>query len=135
VAEARPITPGLFIIGPDGPRLVAGHCPRCGKLHFPAGSTCPYCAAAGCSERPVGPSGTLYLYTVVTNRPPGYRGEVPYGFGVVELDDGLRVIGRLGEAHLERLQRAQRVRLHIEPLFTDEDGSPVLSYLFTPESR
>ena len=30
--------------------------------------------------------------------PPGYLGEVPFGFGVVELDEGLRVLGRLTES-------------------------------------
>src|SRR5229473_1040247 len=75
----------------------------------------------------------LWLYTAVLSRPPGYRGEVPYGFGVVELAGGLRVIARLTEARMERLAPGLAMRLVIEPLFTDDDGTPVLSYAFRPE--
>ena len=39
--------------------------------------------------------GTLWGWTTVTAPPPGYLGTVPYGFGVVELPEGLRVITRL----------------------------------------
>ena len=64
--------------------------------------------------------------------PPGYRGPVPYGFGVVELDDGLRVIARLTEARLDRLRPGLPVRLVLEPLFTDDEGRAVISYAFAP---
>jgi uncharacterized OB-fold protein len=95
---------------------------------------CPYCSADGCEPIAVGPTGRLYLYTTVLSRPPGYRGEVPYGFGVVELDGGLRVITRLTETRLDRLRPGLAVRLAIEPLFTDEDGSTVLGWAFRPET-
>jgi uncharacterized OB-fold protein len=58
---------------------------------------------------------------------------VPYGFGVVELEDGLRVITRLTEARLDRLRPGLPMRLVLEPLFTDQDGRPVISYAFRPE--
>jgi uncharacterized OB-fold protein len=81
----------------------------------------------------VGPAGHLRLFTVVSNRPPGYRGPLPYGFGVVELDDtGLEVITRLAETDPARLRPGLPVRLVVEPLFTDEDGTPVLAYAFAP---
>jgi uncharacterized protein len=133
VPEPRPIHPGLFVVEADGPRLVAACCRACARLHFPGETVCPYCAADGCEERRVGPSGRLWLYTAVTSRPPGYRGEVPYGFGVVELADGLRVIARLTEARLDRLRPALPVRLVVDELFHDEADRPVLSYAFRPE--
>ena len=116
------------------PRLSAARCPACAKPHFPAGPVCPYCGADGCEEAPVGPAGRLWLYTTVLTRPPGYRGEVPYGFGVVELEGGLRVIARLTESRIEQLRPGLSVRLVVEPLFTDEEGSAVLSYAFAPEA-
>src|SRR5207247_1525837 len=94
---------------------------------------CPYCGADGARETRVGPAGRLYLYTAVLSRPPGYRGEVPYGFGVVELEGGLRVIARLTESRLERLRPGLALSLVVEPLFTDDDGTAVLSYAFRPE--
>jgi uncharacterized OB-fold protein len=133
VPDARAITDGLFVTDREGPRLLAARCPACAKPHFPAGPVCPYCATHGCSEMRVGPSARLRLYTAVHGRPPGCRAEVPYGFGVVELDDGLCVITRLTEARLERLRPGLPMRLVVEPLFTDDEGRPVLSYAFRPE--
>ena len=129
----RAISEGLFVIEGDGPRLLAGRCAACGKLHFPAAPVCPYCGADGALETRVGPAARLCLYTAVRSRPPGYRGEVPYGFGVVELEDGLRVITRLTEARLERLRPGLALSLVVEPLCTDDDGTAVLSYAFRPE--
>ena len=129
---ARPIAPGLFTDGADA-RLIAARCAACTRLHFPAGLVCPYCAADGCRETPVGARGHLRLYTAVLTRPPGYRGDVPYGFGVVEVEDGLCVIARLTELRLDRLRPGLPVRLVVGTLFTDDDGQAVLDYAFRPE--
>ncbi|HXJ35620.1 MAG TPA: OB-fold domain-containing protein [Candidatus Eisenbacteria bacterium] len=130
--EPRPIADGLFRVTPEGPRLLAGRCDGCGKLHFPASDSCPYCGGASCHETALAGTGQLFLYTVVKSAPPGYRGPLPYGFGVVELREGLRVVTRLTEPDAARLWRGQAMRLVIEPLFTDDDGTPVLSYAFAP---
>ena len=132
--DPRPIAPGLFVADPDAPRLIGATCQVCGKSHFPRGPACPYCAADACVEARFGPEGHLALFTVVTNRPPGYRGPVPYGFGVVELSGGLLVISRLSENRLERLRPGLPVRLAIEPLFTDDEEHPVLAWVFRPEA-
>jgi uncharacterized OB-fold protein len=130
----RPICEGLFTTDGAGPRLLAGRCAGCGELHFPASDTCPYCGGASTIE-PVGPSGTLRLFTVVHTVPPGYRGPVPYGFGAVALDDtNLCVLARLGESDLGRLRPGLPVRLSIAPLFVDDDGHDVLSWSFLPSS-
>lgn|SRR5215472_6041331 len=129
----RPIVHGLFEQAPEGPRLQAARCAPCGKVHFPASATCPYCGADAPTPTLVGPAGRLRLFTVVANRPPGYRGPVPYGFGVVELDGvDLQVITRLTEADLQRLRPGLPVTLVIEPLFTDDEGAAVMSYAFAP---
>ena len=133
-AAPRPIAERLFRDAPDGPHLLAGRCIACGQLHFPRGPVCPYCAADDPDERPVGPTARLWLFTAVTSRPPGYRGPLPFGFGIVELDGGLRVVARLTEADVTRLRPGLPMRLVLEPLHTDDDGRPVVSYAFRPEA-
>jgi len=129
----RPIAPGLFETSADGPRLRAARCAACGKLHFPATTTCPYCGSETTTPTLVGPTGRLRLFTVVASRPPGYRGALPYGFGVVELDGvDLQVITRLTESDLHRLGPGLPVTLVIEPLFIDDEGAQVASYAFAP---
>ncbi|HWC39115.1 MAG TPA: OB-fold domain-containing protein [Acidimicrobiales bacterium] len=76
--------------------------------------------------------GALWAWTAVNAPPPGYRGGVPFGFGVVELPEGIRVITRLTEADPARLQRDQTMRLEIVPLHEDDDGRSVVTYAFAP---
>jgi uncharacterized OB-fold protein len=129
----RPIVGGLFEADSETVRLRAARCTACEKLHFPETPTCPYCGNERTTPTLVGPSGRLRLFTIVANRPPGYRGPLPYGFGVVELDGtGLEVIARVEETDLARLRPGLPVRLVVEPLFTDDDGTPVLAYAFRP---
>jgi uncharacterized OB-fold protein len=134
MGEPRPIAPGLFVADAGGPRLLSGRCQACRELHFPAADTCPYCGNPAGSE-PIGPMGTLRLFTVVGTAPPGYQGPVPFGFGVVELDGtGLCVMSRLDETDLARLRPGLAMRLRVAPLFTDAEDRPVLSWSFAVDA-
>ncbi|MEO8606050.1 MAG: OB-fold domain-containing protein [bacterium] len=127
-----PVHEGLFTTE-DGGRLLGARCAACGRWQFPAAPDCPYCSADVCETGPLSPTGTLCLFTGVLNRPPGYLGDVPFGFGVVELPEGLRIISRLTEADPGKLRFGMPVRLAIVPLHLDEDGQPVMSYAFAPD--
>jgi uncharacterized OB-fold protein len=134
MTDTVPVYPELFAPAEDGTwALVGGYCASCARHHFPRSQHCPYCSSEGCTERLVGKTGRLYLFTTVVNRPPGYRGEVPFGFGVVELPEGLRVISRLTESDSRRLHCGQSVRLVVTPLHEDEKGRSVTSYAFRPD--
>jgi uncharacterized protein len=120
-------------MAPDGSaRLVGGRCGRCGEHHFPAAAPCPYCSADDVTEVVLSEVGSLWAWTAVNASPPGYRGGVPFGFGVVELPEGIRVITRLTEADPVRLRRGQTMRLEIVPLHQDDHGRPVVTYAFGP---
>ncbi|HKA93549.1 MAG TPA: OB-fold domain-containing protein [Acidimicrobiia bacterium] len=125
---SRPVHEGLF----TDRRLVGGRCGRCGRYHFPAAAVCPYCDAAEVTRVELSETGTLWGWTSVTAAPPGYAGEVPFGFGVVELPEGLRVISRIEEADPTRLSFGAPVRFALVPLHTDEDGTEVVTYSFSP---
>jgi uncharacterized OB-fold protein len=130
VSEA--LGPGLFT-DDDPPRLVVGRCPACHRLSFPLQEACPYCAQVGLDREEVAGDGRLWAWTAVTAAPPGYRGPVPYGFGVVELDAGLRVLGRLTEADPGALSFGQEMALVTEALLTGEDQGGLV-YAFAPST-
>ena len=133
--DSVPVTAGLFELGAEGMgHLLGGHCGACARIHFPATANCPYCSGEGCETRSLSPHGTLCLFTTVVNRPPGYAGEVPFGFGVVELPEGLRVIARLTETDPDRLAFGMPVRLTFVPLHVDDDGRQVVTYAFAPSA-
>ncbi|MGH7785951.1 MAG: Zn-ribbon domain-containing OB-fold protein [Candidatus Binatia bacterium] len=134
MSESVPVTGGLFATQPDGSAaLLGGACPDCGKHHFPASPDCPFCSGERCTTQPLSSRGTLRLFTTVVNRPPGYVGEVPFGFGVVELPEGVQLISRLTESDPARLAFGMPMRLALVPLHVDESGRTVLTYAFAPE--
>jgi uncharacterized OB-fold protein len=122
---------GLFTAG-DDPCLIGSRCADCNGHHFPRHETCPYCASDDVTPAELSRTGVLWAWTSVTAAPPGYRGDVPFGFGVVELPEGVRVITRLTEPDPSRLSLGQRVRLAIIPLHTDDEGNDVVTYAFEP---
>jgi uncharacterized OB-fold protein len=131
MATTRPVHDGLFRTLDDGSiRLVGGFSPSSGRHHFPAQSTCPYTGAADIETVELSTEGTLWGWTAVTAPPPGYLGTVPFGFGVVELPEGIRVITRLEEPDPERLAFGAPMRL--VPATLDGGDQPVVTYSFEP---
>ena len=133
-AATRPLHDGLFRERPDGSIvLVGGYSPSSGRSHFPRLPACPYTGADDVEEVELGRDATLWGWTAVTAPPPGYEGEVPYGFGVVELtDERLRVITRLTESDPAKLSHGQPMHLVADVLHTDADGTDVVTYAFAP---
>ena len=125
---------GLFSVG-DVPRLLGSRCGVCGHHHFPRTEVCPYCASDGCSPVELSATGRLWAWTAVQAAPPGYLGDVPYGFGVVELPEGIRILSRLTEADPARLSDGQPMRLCVVELHRDDDGRRVLTYAFGPDDE
>ena len=121
---------GLFT-DTDPPRLLGSRCVVCGRYHFPRHDTCPYCASDGALPVELSATGRLWAWTAVTTAPPGYSGDVPYGFGVVELPEGLRVVTRLTEADPARLSAGQAMTMVVVPVSVDDDGRRVVTYAFS----
>lgn len=113
-------------------RLLGGRCPACTRFSFPAQDLCPYCSSDGCAPVPMSPHGVIEVCTTVINRPPGYDGRLPFGFGVVELPEGIRIIARI--TNPDRVRPGAPVRLIIEPLCADAEGREVMTYAFEPIS-
>ena len=131
--STRPVHEGLFGEDEHGNAfLVGGRCDTCGRVQFPTAATCPACGVDTITEVRLGDHGTLWGWTAVTAPPPGYLGDVPFGFGVVELPEGLRVITLLGESDPTRLSFGMPMKVVITALGPDPEGEIVTTYSFTP---
>jgi uncharacterized OB-fold protein len=76
--------------------LLVGDCAACGHHWLPPLQTCPRCAARDVTLVSAPASGSLYSWTVIhLAADPAYRAEVPYAVGLVTLDDGTRLYGRI----------------------------------------
>ena len=133
----RSIAPDVFTVdddgGPSRVTLLGGYSPSSGRYHFPRGEVCPYTGAADVEPVELSHAATLWGWTAVTAGPPGYEGNVPYGFGVVELvHEQLRLITRLTESEPARLEFGQAMQLVADRVATDDDGTEVLVWAFAP---
>ena len=115
-------------------RLVVQRCGDCGRLRYPPGAGCPWCAALAWSWAPVSGRGAIYSYEIVVHAiQPGFRDWTPYPVVVVELDEqrgepapdeGLRLVANLVTAELapereERVAIGARVEVCFQPVSPD----------------
>jgi uncharacterized OB-fold protein len=59
----------------------------------------------------------------------------PFGVGLVQLEDVVRVEARLTEHDPSKLDFGQEVELTIVPFYVDEDGVEILTFAFAPVGR
>lgn len=133
IPPRRPVAEGLCEVSDGGTRLLCSHCSACGSDFFPRGDTCPHCSAVSVIETVIDGAGArLWAFTTVNAAPPGYEGPVPYGFGVVELPGGMRLVTRLTETDLSVLEQGMPMVLTHDVVATDTDGTDVVSWAFAP---
>ena len=125
------VSPPLVLAGlfsTDPPALLGGRCEQCGAIRFPHRNGCAVCQATNLALVPLSTSGTVYTFTVVRNKPPGYLGNVPYAFGFVDLPEGLRVIATIVADDIDAIAIGDRVDFELLTLGSESDA--VLSYCF-----
>ena len=125
----RPVVEDVFTAEP--PRLLGANCDTCGETSFPRLDQCPYCGSESVTPVELSDQGTLWGWTAVLNPPPGYLGTVPYGFGVVELPEGVRIVTRLAVPD-DTWLHGQGMKLRIVELGADADGETVTTWEFAP---
>ena len=131
----RPVAPDLFSLDADGTLgLLGGYSPTSGLHHFPRSELCPYTGADDVEPARLSDRGTLWGWTAVTAAPPGYSGRVPFGFGVVELPEGLRVVTRITEADPSALAFDTAMHLVVDVVAVDDDGTEVVAWAFAPDA-
>jgi len=137
-AERIEAAKGLFAETSDGPRLLGSRCATCETPYFPRSEAChnPACERSDMRDAQFGPRGRLRSVALQNYPPPAptiapapYR---PYGVGMVDLPEGLRVIGRLDHDAPEQVGVGGEVELVIAPLGRDAEGREVISWQWRP---
>ncbi len=136
-AAEVPVIEGLFRSDGDGVRLLGSRCGACATPYFPRAERChhPDCGATDAmADAAFGPTGVLWSYSVQNYPPPPparydepYQ---PYALGVVDLDDGLRVVGRMATDDPASLAVGDFVELVLGTLYHEEDGTAPVSWMF-----
>jgi uncharacterized OB-fold protein len=134
----KALAPEISTWPDENPQLRGSRCPDCDATTFPAQQRCPKCSKGGMVDVLFPRSGTLVAWTT-QGFAPGlpYKGPtgnefVPFGVGLVQLGDVIRVEGRLTESDPTKLQFGMEVELTMVPFATDDDGNDILTFAFQP---
>ncbi len=139
--EYIPIKEDLFskpLYPLENVRLMGSKCSKCGEVFFGKAIACQQCQGEELKDIVLGRKGRLYTYTIIRNKPPGdYRGSEPFepfGVGLVELPEGIRILAPLTGCAIEDLKIDMELELSIEEFYKDEEGRKVLTYGFRPST-
>jgi len=98
--QERPINDVSFVQFLTEEKLMGSRCTSCGALFVPPRPICVQCSAAAPEWVEVQGKGKLRAFTCIAVGPPfmhaeGYGRKRPYCTGVVELEEGPRVVARI----------------------------------------
>ncbi|MER1967115.1 OB-fold domain-containing protein [Castellaniella sp. GW247-6E4] len=134
MSNAVPVLEGLFSWPNKKPALQVTHCRQCLVVAFPRVEYCPSCASSDVEFRQLESIGKLRNFTSVLMRPPEYKGEVPYGVGIVEFPEGICILGLLTVSDLGSLRPGMNMEVVVETVYK-EDGNDIVSYKFHPSQE
>ena len=132
-----PVEKGLFDIpsSEEEPIYLNGSkCKSCGRHFFPKVEMCHLCSGKDMEDVKMGRKAKIYTYTNCNYPPPGgvYKGKVPYGLGVVALDEGILITTRINETDTSKLKIGMDVELRLETLHKDDGGKELVCFTYQP---
>jgi len=76
--------------------LLIQKCNDCGKLNMYPRHACPFCQSLSLGWQKSAGKGILHSFTVLrAGAPEGFEPDLPYALGVVKLEEGVQLLGRL----------------------------------------
>jgi uncharacterized OB-fold protein/acyl dehydratase len=120
-AMRPPVSPDteFFWAGAGQGELRIQRCGGCGALRHPPGPACPRCGSIGKAEYQVAAgTGTVYSY-VVHHHPPVPGKKLPIVVAVVELTEGVRMLGELAGIDLREVRIGMPVRVSFDRVADD----------------
>ncbi len=135
--QRAPVREGLLsspLDNLDAVTLTGSRCGSCGETALGSSDLCQNCGSAELTSIPLSKVGTLWTYTVVRHRPPGdYRGPDPFrpfGLGLVELAEGIRVLSPIGGGVSEL--RIGQALIFKPTILRGDDGGELIAFEFAP---
>lgn len=114
-------------------RLVASKCKSCGTIHFPPKKICKKCRSKDMEEVELPRSGKLLTFSIVRYPPEEFVEYAPYAVGVVELENGVRVLAQITDADVEELRTGIEVEMVVRKIKDlGERDIIVYGYKFRP---
>ena len=107
-----------FRQGLEAGNFLTSVCSACGELTFPPKQHCPACWSGDMSWTELSGRGILYARTTIHAAATQFRDEVPFSVGIVDLEEGVRLVTGLIDDPV-RINNDAAIRLVI---LSYEDG-------------
>lgn len=117
-------------------RLVGSICNKCGKRYYPKRAICRVCGSRDLSDIQLPERGKLVTYTIIRVPPEKYKRYAPYVVGVVELEDGTRIMAQITDVELENVKIGMELEVTLRKLYEyGEEGHIVYGIKFRPSLK
>ncbi len=90
-------------------RLAGWRCNHCGTFHHSRPVICKRCRSKEFTEVELPKTGRLITYAIVNSPPKEFSRFSPYAVGVIELEDGTRILAQLTDFKDEELKDGVKV--------------------------
>ena len=119
---------------PQRYRLEAKKCNQCGYLSFPPRLICPKCSAKKFIKTNLSGKGKLATFTIIRVAPEGFGDQIPYAVGIVELDEGIRIMAQITDCNPEQLKMGDRLVAKFRRVNEEgKTGAIMYGYKFVPD--
>lgn len=111
-------------------RLIGSKCVKCGHVFFLERKICPNCRRAGELQTvEFSGKGKVFSYTVIRSPPAGFEVYVPYVIGLIELEEGAKVLSQIVDCNPEDVYIGMPVEVCFRKV--SEDGKEgIINYSF-----
>ena len=118
---------------PQRYRLEAVKCLNCSTVIFPPRPKCPKCKTTDLEKIKLPEKGKIISYTVIHNAPQKFTLYVPYIVGLIELEDGTRIISQITDCTPEEIELGMPVEAVFRRLtLFGKKGTILYGYKFRP---
>lgn len=115
-------------------RMEAGQCRKCKNIQFPSRMICPECGAQKFDMIRLSGKGKLITFTIIHVAPDGFTDQLPYAVGIIEMDEGIRVLAQVTDCHPEELKIGDRLLAKFRRIREEgKSGIIMYGYKFVPD--
>ena len=92
-------------------KVVAYRCEDCSTTTLSYRAICQNCSSRNIEKVELDGRGRVFAYTIIRVAPEQFKGQEPYAVGIVRLDSGQLVSGRLIAENLESIENGMKAVL------------------------
>ena len=130
--QTKPLVPYLRLGDTrDEDYLFGSRCKNCSTMYAGSRRYCGNCSSDGpFDEVRFSGNGEVHVWSIIHQATPYVK--APYAVGVIDLDEGLRVLGRIDIDDPHNVTVGGDVELVIQKISVDDDGNDIVTWMFKP---